>query len=41
MIQEAGKQLDVEIAAAKRDLASSSQMLALQIVEALAGARPK
>lgn len=41
MIQDASKQLDVEIAEAKRDLASSSQMLALQIVETLAGARAK
>lgn len=41
MIQEAGKQLDVEIVTAKRDLTSSSQMLALQIVESLAGARAK
>jgi len=41
MMQEASKQLDVEIEVAKRDLASSSQMLALQIVEALAGARAK
>jgi F0F1-type ATP synthase membrane subunit b/b' len=40
-IQEAEQQLDAETAQAKRDLASSSQTLALQIVEALAAPRTK
>lgn len=39
MIQEASHKLESEVAAAKRDLASSSQVLALQIVESLTGGR--
>lgn len=39
MIQEAGQSLDADVAEARKDLASRSQMLALQIVETLASGR--
>ena len=38
-VKDAGQKLDVEIAEARQDLASRSQMLALQIVETLASGR--
>lgn len=41
MIQEATHGIAAEVEAAKRDLASSSQVLALQIVETLAGSKPR
>jgi hypothetical protein len=41
MIKEAGQKLDEDVAEARRDLTTRSQMLAMQIVETLAakGAR--
>jgi F-type H+-transporting ATPase subunit b len=40
-LQDAGQKLDSDVAEARKDLASRSQMLALQIVETLASGRPK
>ena len=39
IVKEAGQKLDAEVAEARQDLASRSQMLALQIVETLASGR--
>ncbi len=41
LVQDAGHKIDSEIAEARRDLASSSQMLALQIAETLASGKLK
>lgn len=41
MTQEAGQKLESDVAEARTDLASRSQMLALQIVETLAAGRAK
>ena len=41
MLKEAGQNVDAEIAESRKDLASRSQMLALQIVETLASGRAR